>query len=52
MMWARLEHAGCGPAQDHSPSLPVFDAACDLADPAEWVLDEIGGRQHPFEVLR
>ena len=40
-----FEHAGGGPAQNHGPALPAFDASRDLPDPAEQVLDQVGGGQ-------
>jgi len=37
-----FEHPGCGPAQNHGSALPAFDPPCDLAHPAEQVLDQVG----------
>ena len=30
----------------------VQDAVSDLAHPAEQILDQVGGRQYPFQILR
>jgi hypothetical protein len=46
-----LDHTGRGPAQNHGAALPAFDPAPDLAHPAEQVLDQVGGRQHPLEIF-
>ncbi len=46
-----FEYAGRGPARHHRATLPAFDPASDLAHPAEQVLDQFGGGQHPFEIF-
>jgi hypothetical protein len=37
-----FEHTCGGPAQNHSSTLPAFDAPRDLAHPAKQVLDQVG----------
>lgn len=47
-----FEDAGCGPAENHSTTLPTPHAAGQIANSAEQVFDEIGRRQHPGEAFR
>src|SRR5208282_1053669 len=47
-----LEYSGRGPAQHHRSALPAFYSTTDLAHTAEQIFDQVGGRQHSFEILR